>query len=123
MKENLEQPRMAISSLLEPVKRLPSLQVDFLGYIFSTSTVAHHTEGRPKDAVQMRHCLGFEPVGRRLMSAQVVCRRWDGHTEGDLCDFGLWVLAVCKSETRRFCLEMPNKQRFIPQSWREPIWC
>jgi len=89
MKQNLEQPRMAISSLLEPMKRLPGLQVDFLGYIFGTSTVAHHTEGGPKDAVQMRHCLGFEPVGRGLMNAQVVCRRWDGHTESDLRAFGL----------------------------------
>src|ERR1700678_4842035 len=118
MKENLEQPRMAIGPLLEPVKRLPGLQVDFLGDIFGTSIVAHHTEGGPKDAIQMGHCLGFEPVGRGLMSAQVVCRRWDGHTEGDLCDFGLWVLAVRKSETRRFSLEMPSRRRFIPQSWK-----
>ena len=37
-------------------------------------------------------------------------------TVGGLCDFGLWLLTVSKSESRRFCLEMPGRRRFIPQS-------
>jgi hypothetical protein len=63
MKENLKQPRVAIGSRLEPMKRLPCLQIDFLSHIFCPSIVTHHTKSGSKDVVQMRHCLRFEPFG------------------------------------------------------------
>jgi hypothetical protein len=61
MKENLKQPRVTIGSWLEPMKRLPGLQIDFPGHIFCPSTVTNHTTSGTKDVVQMRHCLRFEP--------------------------------------------------------------
>ena len=64
MEENLEQPRAAIRSRLEPVKRLPRLQVNFLRDVFRSGPVAKNTSGGSEDIVQVRHGLGFEAIRR-----------------------------------------------------------
>jgi hypothetical protein len=63
MKENLEQPRVAIRSRLKAMKRPPSLQKNLLSNIFGTNAIAHHAQGGSKDVRQMRHRLRFEPLG------------------------------------------------------------
>jgi hypothetical protein len=76
MEEYLEQPSAAIRSWLELVKRLPRLEINFLGHVFRSGPVTKKTSGRSEDIVQMRQCLSFETI--RFGGGGVV-RRQSGH--------------------------------------------
>jgi len=64
MKKDLEKPSATIRSRLEPVKRLPGLEVNFLSHVFGSGPVAKNTSGGSEDIVQVRHCLSFEAIRR-----------------------------------------------------------
>ena len=60
MKQYLEQPGTTIGAWLEPMKRLPRLQVRFLHEILGFGTVANGSRSSPKQRVEMRHRSRFE---------------------------------------------------------------
>jgi len=47
------------------MKRLPSLQVNLLGDVFSPGPLSEKAGGRAKNVVQVRHSLGLETTRRR----------------------------------------------------------
>jgi hypothetical protein len=53
IRKNFEEPRVAIGSDFEPVKRFPRLQVYFLHEVFALGLVACHAHSRSEEFVEM----------------------------------------------------------------------